>query len=236
MAAIVDGPSNVITCSRCSSARWHSCCSVVAQNERPVQVRAEEVHVPGGELVRPPPRVAGGGDRRPGVAVVGAVEAEHLAAAGVQPGHPDRVLVRVGAAVGEEHLLQAVRGQRRDPGGRLAPHVVGVLRRDRGQPGRLLPRSPRSPGGAGARCWCSPAGRRSPGTGCRRSPRSTSPRRRAIGSGCSAPCADQEWKTCARSMARTSAPRAGSGTGSVMTASRSAAGTPLDRRGGISTG
>ena len=31
IAAIVDGPSRAITCSRCSNARWHSSSSVVAE-------------------------------------------------------------------------------------------------------------------------------------------------------------------------------------------------------------
>ena len=49
---------------------------VCGPERRAVQVRAEEVHVAVGELVGPAARIAGGVDRRPGVAVVAAVEAD----------------------------------------------------------------------------------------------------------------------------------------------------------------
>ena len=73
-----------------------------------------------------------------GRAVVAAVGGEHLVPAGVQPGHPDRVLVRLGAAVGEEHLVQVARRQLGDQPGRLAALVVGERRRDGAQRRRLL--------------------------------------------------------------------------------------------------
>ena len=69
-----------------------------------VQVGAEEVHVPARVLVGHAAPVARRDDRRAGVAVVRAVGREDLVAAGVQARHADGVLVRVGAAVGEEDL------------------------------------------------------------------------------------------------------------------------------------
>ena len=86
----------------------------------------------------PPPRVAGQGDRPGGGPVVGAVRGEHLVPTGVQPGHPDGVLVRLGAAVGEEHAVEVARRQLRDQSRRLAAGVVGEAGCDRGQPPRLL--------------------------------------------------------------------------------------------------
>src|SRR5690606_39571973 len=64
-----------------------------------VQVRPERVHVPGRVLVGEAPPVAGRDDRGAGVAVVAAVPRDHLAAPGVQPRQPDRVLDGVGPAV-----------------------------------------------------------------------------------------------------------------------------------------
>ncbi len=109
---------------------------------RAVGVGTEEVHVVVGELVGPAPRVAGRDDGRTGVAVVRAVEAQDLAAAGVQAGHPDRVLDGIGATVGEEHLVHARGGQLADQPGGLAAGGVRVLRGDgRQDAGLLLDRS-----------------------------------------------------------------------------------------------
>ena len=152
-AAIVPGPSNATTCSRCSSARSHSCSSDSRPERRAVGVRAEEVHDAGGAaVVGPAPRVAGHLDRGGRVAVVAAVGREHLVPAGVQPGHPHRVLDRVGAAVGEEHLVAARRARARRSAGRprSARRWRAAARWCRA--GRPAPGSRRRPWGAGGRC------------------------------------------------------------------------------------
>ncbi len=59
-------------------------------------------------------------------------------AAGVQPGHPDGVLDGLGAAVGEEDLVQVARGSLGDQPCRLGAGVDGVLRGDRAELGGLL--------------------------------------------------------------------------------------------------
>ena len=103
-----------------------------------VQERAEEAHDAAvGVVVRPAARVAGHVDRGVGAAVIRAVARQHLVAAGVQPGHPHRVLVGVGAAVGEEHLVQLTGGALGDQPRRLRAGVVDVLRRDGAQLGGL---------------------------------------------------------------------------------------------------
>ena len=117
----------------------HSCSSVLGVERRAVEVRPEEVHDTAvAVVVGPAPRVAGQVDRRVGAAVVAAVAREHLVAPGVQPGHPDGVLDGVGAAVGEEDLVQVAGCALGDQPGGLGARVVGVLRRDRAQPGGLL--------------------------------------------------------------------------------------------------
>ena len=77
-------------------------------------------------------------DRGAGVAVVRAVRREDLVAPGVQARHPDRVLVRVGAAVGEEHLVEARRRVVDDAPGGLAAGEVHGRRRDGGEQLGLL--------------------------------------------------------------------------------------------------
>ena len=136
IAAIVPGPSRAMTCSRCASARSHSSASVVGVERAAVEERPEEVHRAGAAVVvGPAARVAGQVHREVGAAVVGAVRREHLEPAGVQPGHPDRVLDRVCAAVGEEHLVQAARGRRRRSAGppRSGPRsrAVGAIGAER---------------------------------------------------------------------------------------------------------
>src|SRR5919205_1840874 len=103
-----------------------------------VEVRAEDVDVAAGIFVGNAPPVTGGHDRRAGVAVVGAVPGDDLVSPGVQPGHPDGVLVRVGAAVGEEHLLHVRRCMGQDLGRCRGPDVVGVRRCHGGEAGSLL--------------------------------------------------------------------------------------------------
>ena len=112
---------------------------VLGVERRAVQERAVEVHDAGaGVVVGVAPRVAGEVDRGVGAAVVRAVAGEHLAPAGVQAGHPHRVLDGVGAAVGEEHLVQITGGALGDQPGGLGARGVGVLRRDGAQLGGLL--------------------------------------------------------------------------------------------------
>ncbi len=87
-------------------------------------------------LVGPAARVAGEGHRPEGRAVVGAIAGEDLVPAGVVAGELDRVLDRLGAAEGEEDLVE-VAGQdlgqlRAEPPadlGREAGHDVLELRR-----------------------------------------------------------------------------------------------------------
>ena len=106
---------------------------------RAVEERAEEVHGAGrAQVVGPAPGVAGGVDRGVGTAVVAAIGRQHLVAAGVLAGHPDRVLDRLGPAVGEEDLAHVVRCPLDDQPGRFAPGRVGVLRGNRGQELGLL--------------------------------------------------------------------------------------------------
>ena len=104
-----------------------------------VEERPEEVHRAGrAVVVGPAARVARDVDREVGAAVVRAVRREHLDPPGVQPRHPDRVLVGVGSPVGEEHLVEVTGRVARDQPGRLRPRRVGVLRGDRAQVRRLL--------------------------------------------------------------------------------------------------
>ena len=92
---------------------------------RAVEVGAEHVDVAPCVLVGHPAPVAGRDDRPAGVAVVGAVRRHDLVAPGVQTCHPDGVLVGVGAAVGEEHLVEALGRAGGDPLGGDAPGQVG---------------------------------------------------------------------------------------------------------------
>ncbi|CAB4850991.1 unannotated protein [freshwater metagenome] len=55
----------------------------------------------------------------------------------MQPGHADRVLDRVGAAVGEEDFVQSIGRQGSDALGRLAPGSVRMLRSHRRELGSL---------------------------------------------------------------------------------------------------
>ena len=61
-------------------------------------------------------------------AVVAAVGGQDLVAAGVEAGHADGVLVRLGAAVGEEHHVEVAGRELGDEAGRLA--AVGRWRRN----------------------------------------------------------------------------------------------------------
>ena len=63
--------------------------------------------------------------------MVRAVGGEHLGAAGVQPGHPDGVLDGLGAAVGEEDLVQVAGGALGDQPGRLGARLDGEAGRER---------------------------------------------------------------------------------------------------------
>ena len=112
---------------------------VLGVERRAVQERSVEVHhTSAGVVAGNAAGVAGQVDRGLGAAVVRAVPGEHLAAAGVQTGHPDRMLDGVGAGVGEEHMVQIARGALGDQPGGLGPRVVDELRGDGAQLGRLL--------------------------------------------------------------------------------------------------
>ena len=104
-----------------------------------VEVGAPEAHHPGhAGLGGPPAGLAGERDRAGGGPVIAAVGGEDLVPAGVHPGHPQRVLVGLGAAVGEEDLGQVAGGALGDHPGGLRAHVVGGGRRDGGQARGLL--------------------------------------------------------------------------------------------------
>ena len=113
IAAMVAAPRARRSAPGGPAARSHSSRRRGAEG-RAVQERPEEVDdAPAPWSVGPAPRVAGEVDRRArGGAVVGAVGATAPSTPGVQPGHPDRVLDRVGAAVGEEDVAEAVAGAR----------------------------------------------------------------------------------------------------------------------------
>ncbi|CAB4974393.1 unannotated protein [freshwater metagenome] len=100
---------------------------------RAVEVGAKEVDMLRRVLIRPAAGVAGRGDGSSGVAVVRAVEREHLVLVRVDAGHADRVLDCIGAAVGEEHLVHVVGDETGDELRRFAPRRVGVLRGNRRQ-------------------------------------------------------------------------------------------------------
>ena len=106
---------------------------------RAVEVGAPEVHDPGhARLGRPAAGVAGEHDRAARGAMVAAVGGEHLVPAGVQAGHPDRVLVGVRAAVGEEDLVEVTGRELGQEAGGLGAHVVGEGRRDGALPSGVL--------------------------------------------------------------------------------------------------
>ncbi len=141
IAAMVAGPSKAIVSSRCWRARapppprWW-------REGRAVEERRPEAHDARGAVVGgPAARVAGQVDRGGGGAVVRAVGGEHLRAARVQTGHADGVLDGLGAAVGEEDLVQVARGALGDEACGLGADVHGEGGREGGElPGLLLDR------------------------------------------------------------------------------------------------
>ena len=85
-------------------------------------------------LRRPAAGLTGQRDRRGGRTVVAAVGRQDLVATRVQPGHSHRVLVGLGAAVGEEDLVRATPGAcAADRRRRLAAGVVREHRRHHAQ-------------------------------------------------------------------------------------------------------
>ena len=93
---------------RCASARSHSSACVVAWNaERYGYGPQNLTDARHAGFAVPAPRVAGERDRAGGGAVVAAVGRQHLVPPGVQAGHADRVLGGLGAAVGEEHHVRS---------------------------------------------------------------------------------------------------------------------------------
>ena len=101
---------------------------------RAIGVRPPELDDPREpRLAGPPSRIARHRDRPAGGAVVAPVGGEHLVPPGVAARHADGVLGGLGAAVGEEHLVEIARRQLGDQPGRLAARLVGVDRGDRAQ-------------------------------------------------------------------------------------------------------
>ena len=111
-------------------------------------VRIQHVDDPGHRrvLVRPPTRIAGQVDRGVGGSVVRAVASQDLLPPRERLRDPDRVLVRLGAAQGEEGLLQVAGPERGEllpePGARLVRHerrdVGELLRLPRDRVGHAL--------------------------------------------------------------------------------------------------
>ena len=100
--------------------------------------RSEEVHVTARVFVRHPAPVPRRPDRRTSVAVIRTVLRQDLVAPGDDARHPDSVLVRVGTAVGEEHLVEYAPRLLEDALGRLAASKVRVAGRDHREHIRLL--------------------------------------------------------------------------------------------------
>ena len=99
-----------------------------------VGVRVEHADEAGhARLGEPAPRVAGRRDRGRGRAVVGAVADDDLLAAGHPARELDRVLVRLGAAVREEGVVQVARHHLGDEARELGALVVREARRDRAE-------------------------------------------------------------------------------------------------------
>ena len=92
-----------------------------------------------GVLVRPAAWVTRGRDRRTGVAVVRAIETEHLVPAGVQASHSDGIFDRVCTTVGEEHFVMIRWREFADGCCRAPTDQRGVLWCHCGLHGRLLP-------------------------------------------------------------------------------------------------
>ena len=214
IAAIVDAPSSVMTCSRWASARSASADLRRGVERRAVRVRPEEVRDRAvGRLVRPAARVARERDRRRGAAVVAAVHREHLAAPGHGTGHAHRVLVRVGAAVREEHLVEVAGRHLGDAARELAAHVGRHRGLDRGEAAGLVLDRPHEVGVLVAEVEVHELAREVEVARCPRSPRTSKPSPAAMGSGSMSACALHEWNTWARSSARTAASATGSGSG-----------------------
>ena len=131
---MVDGPSKLTSCSRCSRARWLSSSSRRGMERGAVQVGREEVDGPGaGVVTGPAARIAGEVHGELGAAMVRAVGREDLVAAGVEPGHADGMLIGIRTAVGEEDLIQLPGGPLRDQAGCLGAGVIDVARGDGAQ-------------------------------------------------------------------------------------------------------
>ena len=130
--------------------------------------------------------------------MVGAVGGEHLVPAGVEPGHADGVLGGLGAAVGEEDHVQVAGGELGDEAGGLAAGLVGVERRDRAQAAGLLLDRGDQLGVLVADVEVDELGGEVEVAVAVLVPE-PAPSPPATTSGVSAPWADQEWNTCARS-------------------------------------
>ena len=104
---------------------------------RAVEVRTEDVLVAARVLIRDASPVASRHDGRPGVAVVRAVERDHLVASGVDARHTDGVFVGVSSTIREEDLVELLRSVRQNLLRRQRAHVVRVCRSHGGQNIRL---------------------------------------------------------------------------------------------------
>src|SRR5439155_22093102 len=89
-------------------------------------------------LGRPTARIARQGDAAAGRAVVRPIARKNLLAAGVQPRHPDGVLVRLGASVGEEEDVDVAGRDRCEPGAEAGPRLSRHERVRIGEHGCLL--------------------------------------------------------------------------------------------------
>ena len=95
------------------------------------------------ELIGPTPWIPGRRDRARGVAVIRAIEAQDLVAAGMDTRHLDRILDRVSTTIGEEDFVVCARSDAcassalhcdfSDPLCRLTTDVIGDLWRHCGQ-------------------------------------------------------------------------------------------------------
>ncbi len=103
--AIVSGPSSWIVSSRFAQRQVGR---IPAALDAVVGIEHVD-HARNARLGGPAPRVAGQGDRPGGAAVIRPVAGHDLVAPGVEAGELDRVLVGLGAAVGEEEDVDVAR-------------------------------------------------------------------------------------------------------------------------------
>ena len=98
-----------------------------------IQVGSEHVQVTASIFVGDSAPIARRDDGRPRVAVIRAIERDDLVAARVDSSHTNRVFDRIGATVGEEHLVKVRGGVVEDFLGGESAHVVRVGRCNGGE-------------------------------------------------------------------------------------------------------